>query len=179
MIRYLYIYIYHVYVWECFESMDCLPGNCAAEIQNTNLDACKNICKQRGFTGVVICDGWASFRCLPRSELVQSRKSCPGSTLYVLPDPERSAQLRMQKAVRMEGMPCQANPTVRGNLFLLLHIVFPKHLPLAATSILHDVLPSTNVSQDDEVRDADILEYLLCDPGPAEPRASLRYMHVA
>ena len=50
------------------------------------------------------------------------------------------------KAVRSEGMPTLKNPFVKGNLFILLEIDFPKKLDAKAVAALKTLLPSSSNS---------------------------------
>ena len=54
------------------------------------------------------------------------------------------------KAVRGEGMPTHKNPFVKGNLFILIDIVFPESLEAAAMGELKKVLPASTEPQVDE-----------------------------
>ena len=54
------------------------------------------------------------------------------------------------KAVRGEGMPTLKNPFVKGNLFILIDIVFPESLEEASMAQLKKVLPAPTDAPVDE-----------------------------
>merc|ERR1719420_866325 len=65
----------------------------------------------------------------------------PGSTLYVAADSGAKAGARTMKALKGVGMPTFKNPSVRGNLFLLLRIAFPKSIEPETVEALRRLLP--------------------------------------
>merc|ERR1712078_841868 len=153
--------------FETFDDCDCGAEN-VAQAETEDTDACKKVCEKKGFTAFVISDGSAIFKNCTRAEALAAKKSKPGSTLYVVADPNKAAQSRLVKAVKGEGMPTPKNPFVCGNLFLILNIVFPKELDPAAVTALKKALPPPK-TQLKHKEDADNVEvHYLTDMDPVE-----------
>merc|ERR1711988_1996360 len=76
-----------------------------------------------------------------REEVLKAKKTKNGSTMYVLADPNAKSHLRMMKAVKDEGMPTYKNPSIRGNLFLILTIKFPDTLTPENQEAIGKLLP--------------------------------------
>lgn len=151
--------------WERFDGTDAFAGQDAGSMRTGDLEACKELCRQRGFGGFTFWEDTAYFRAHSRDELLAARQRVRDSTLYVCPDPEKSASVRMQRAVRGAGMPAHGNPEVRGNLFILLRVAFPDVVDDAAAELLRLALPvpagrdatrALDVSMDDAIPLADI-----------------------
>jgi DnaJ family protein A protein 2 len=153
--------------FETLEDTDCMAEN-VAQAETEDTDACKKVCEKKGFTAFVISDGSAIFKNCTRAEALAAKKSKPGSTLYVVADPAKAAASRLVKAVKGEGMPTHKNPFVCGNLFLILNIVFPTQLDVAAVQALKKVLPPPT-TQLKHKEDADNVEvHYLNDMDPVE-----------
>eukprot|EP00746_Dinoflagellata_sp_MGD_P138879 gnl/MRDRNA2_/MRDRNA2_72443_c0_seq1.p1 gnl/MRDRNA2_/MRDRNA2_72443_c0~~gnl/MRDRNA2_/MRDRNA2_72443_c0_seq1.p1 ORF type:complete len:462 (+),score=55.84 gnl/MRDRNA2_/MRDRNA2_72443_c0_seq1:64-1449(+) len=127
--------------FECFEDLMAFPGEVAEKVGTSDLTRCKKLCSKRGFAGFFLWQGVAHFLSQPRESILSNQTRCEGVTLYVCPDPEAAAQLRMRKAVKGEGMPCYKNPMAKGNLFVLLRIVYPDKIGPEIASILKEILP--------------------------------------
>jgi DnaJ family protein A protein 2 len=69
------------------------------------------------------------------------------------------------KSIEDEGMPTHGNPFVKGKLFLLFKVTFPKTLPLGTVKALKEALPPARapmLSDEDEectMRDVDISQF--------------------
>lgn len=127
--------------WCRFDSTDAFAGEDAGSMRTGDIEACKEACRQRGYGGFTYWEDTAYFRAQSRESLLAKKRDSRGSTLFVCPDPAASAQLRMQRALRGEGMPCFENPMVRGNLFLLLRVEFPGVVNEEAAALLREALP--------------------------------------
>lgn len=159
--------------WCRFDNTDAFAGQDAGSMRTGDIEACKEACRQRGYGGFTYWEDTAYFRSQARESLLAKKRHARGSTLFVCPDPVASAQLRMQRAVRGEGMPCFENPMIRGNLFLLLRVEFPREVGEETASLLRDVLPSRDSAP---VLDEDLQELNLVDLDPME---SQRKHHLA
>lgn len=126
--------------WECISDMDS-PGDHVAQAETTDVDACKKVCAQKGFTCFVVQDGSTHFKQCTRAEALASKKPKNGSMMYVIRDPNETQSLRLCKAVKGEGMPTHKNPFVFGNMFLILKIEFPAELGEDAIKLLAQALP--------------------------------------
>merc|ERR1712182_175814 len=145
--------------FETFDDCDCLAEN-VAQAETEDTDACKKVCEKKGFTAFVINDGSAIFKNCSRAEALAAKKPKAGSTLYVVED--------TIKAAKGEGMPTHKNPFVCGNLFLILNIVFPPELDVAAVQALKKVLPPPT-TQLKHKEDADNVEvHYITDMDPVE-----------
>lgn len=153
--------------WERYDHTDVFPGQDAGAMKTGNLEACKEICRQRGYSGFVYWEDTAYFRAQGRADLLNARQWSKGSTLFICPDPETSASVRMQRAIRGAGMPCFEDPLLRGNLFLLLKVELPTQVDAQAAELLHEVLPP-NLPTLAPGHHCDVDEMLLCNFDPAE-----------
>jgi len=129
--------------WEHFEDTDVFGlAAVAAEVHHADVEACRRICRLRGFSGFVVRRGASTlFRAEPRKQLLEGRFASTGATLQIVPDPEKAAQRRLLKAVRGEGMPVHGQPLLRGNLFLSLSVDLPRTLDAPAAALLQQALP--------------------------------------
>ena len=86
--------------------------------------------------------------------------------MFIIGDPEASANLRLMQAVEGEGLPRLTSPFEHGNLFLILNIEFPTTLPAAAAAQLLKVLPPPKhvptVSEDSD--DVEVVTLKAIDP---------------
>jgi len=162
--------------WERFEHTDAFPGEDAGKMRTEDLEVCKTACRQKGYSGFTYWEDTAYFRRHPRDELLKGRRHTKGSTLFVCPDPDQSARLRTQRAVRGAGMPCYGNPMVRGNLFILLRVDFPKELSPEDMALLRSVLPCDSPSGVTDVASETFPELDLVDLDLVE---SARQHHIA
>lgn len=126
--------------WCRFDNTDAFAGEDAGSMRTGDIEACKEACRQRGYGGFTYWEDTAYFRSQTRDNLLAKKRHARGSTLFVCPDPAASAQLRMQRALRGEGMPCFENPLVRGNLFLLLRVEFPREVSEETATLLREAL---------------------------------------
>lgn len=165
--------------WERHDHVDAFPGQDAGSMKTEDLEACKEVCRQRGYSGFTYWEDTAYFRAQPREKLLAARMRSRGSTLFVSPDPAKSAPLRMQRAIRGAGMPRFGDPSVRGNLFILLKVELPRRVDAEAVEVLRQVLPAgpAALGSTPAPADGDELEELgLCDLDPLE---SVRQHHIA
>lgn len=157
--------------WDRFDNTDVFPHSNAAQLKTNDLEACKELCRQRNLNGFVYWEDTAFFRSHSRSDLLEHKKHAKGATLFVQPDSAKSAAVRTQRAVRGAGMPAHHDPTVRGNLFVLLKVELPSRLREGSAELLREVLapllPPSLPSEED---------YLLSDLDPVE---SARQHHKA
>jgi hypothetical protein len=134
--------------WEVIEDADCPDIDNVAQADTTDIDTLKKACetqlKRKGIdVGVFVVDAnRAYFKQASREEVLASKKTRKGCTMYVLSDPNAKAHLRMMKAVKDEGMPTYKNPFVHGNLFLILTIQFPDNIKPDAQKGLRALLPA-------------------------------------
>jgi hypothetical protein len=126
--------------WDRHENTDAFPGEDAGCMRTDDLEACKELCRQRGLNGFTYWEDTAYFRAQSRENLLAARKPSKGSTLFVCPDPHKSASVRMQRAIRDAGMPRFGDPSKRGNLFLLLRVELPRRIDANAAELLQEVL---------------------------------------
>eukprot|EP00448_Togula_jolla_P031282 CAMPEP_0170621286 /NCGR_PEP_ID=MMETSP0224-20130122/28521_1 /TAXON_ID=285029 /ORGANISM="Togula jolla, Strain CCCM 725" /LENGTH=511 /DNA_ID=CAMNT_0010947537 /DNA_START=59 /DNA_END=1594 /DNA_ORIENTATION=- len=133
--------------WEAIADSDCPDIETVAQADTTDVDTLKKACetqlKRKGIdVGVFVVDSQrAYFKTGSREEILAAKKKKPGSTMYVLTDPNANKDLRLIKAVQGEGMPTFKNPFVHGNLFLLLTIEFPEKLDPETQKQLSALLP--------------------------------------
>mmetsp|Transcript_41713 Transcript_41713/g.120882 ORF Transcript_41713/g.120882 Transcript_41713/m.120882 type:complete len:341 (-) Transcript_41713:91-1113(-) len=160
--------------WERYDHMDAFPGQDAASLRTGDLDACKELCRRRGYGGFTYWEDTAYFRARDRTELLAARSRSKGSVLFVCPDPMKSASVRMQRAIRGAGMPCLGNPDVRGNLFLLFRVELPTQLDEQAVALLQQALPHDPAAP--AAPQGDFEELPLIDLDPTESR---REHHIA
>jgi DnaJ homolog subfamily A member 2 len=88
-----------------------------------------------------------------------------GRTLKVESPAGQVVKHEQVKSIENEGMPTHGNPFVKGRLFLLFKVNFPKTLPIATVTALKEALPpvaAPMLSEDDEechMRDVDISQF--------------------
>jgi DnaJ family protein A protein 2 len=88
-----------------------------------------------------------------------------GRTLKVQVPPGQVVKPDQVKVIESEGMPTHGNPFVKGRMFLLFKVQFPKTLSVASTKALAQVLPAgpaPMLSDEDEecsMRDVDISQF--------------------
>ncbi|CAE8651682.1 unnamed protein product, partial [Polarella glacialis] len=128
--------------WERFDAIDAFPGQDAAAMKTDDLEACKEFCQQKGLSGFTYWEDTAYFRSQDRTALLAARKASRGSTLFVCPDPAKSAVMRLQRAIRGAGMHSLEDPNLRGNLFVLLRVLLPTGVDEDSAQLLREVLPS-------------------------------------
>jgi len=154
--------------WERFDHTDAFPGEDAGSMKAHDLEACKEVCRQRGFCGFTYWEDTAYFRAHSRTEVLAARVSTRGATLFVSPDPAKSASVRTQRTIRGAGMPCSKHPSIRGNLVVLLKVEFPQWLDDQAVKLLQDVLPADGTCLTPDGDSGDVEEAELCDLDPVE-----------
>lgn len=144
--------------WEAMEGFDCPSLTTLAQTEVTDVETLKEAVvtqlKAKGIdVGAFVVDGQrAYFKAGSRQQVLAARTQSPNCTMYVVADAIGS---RLMKAVEGAGMPVYNNPSVRGNLFLILNIVFPEGLTAEQQHKLRDVLPpplNVPTSAHDEVR---------------------------
>jgi len=167
--------------WQRFDNTDAFPGQDAGHLKTGDLEACKDICRRKAYSGFTYWEDTAYFRSQERTALLDSKQKSRGSTLFVCPDPKDTASLRVRRAVRCEGMPALGHPQIRGNLFLLLRVQLPKHIDDMSARVLLDILPSGGAAgAQDSIASAPseptLEELELCDLDPTQSR---RRHHIA
>lgn len=167
--------------WEVFEDTDC-PGDDVAKCQvPQDINKLKEVCEQKNFSGFVIDgrDNMAYFRQLTRDEWInnkRSNKATKGMKVYVTPDPILSAQFRMKKAVKDEGLPLFKNPMARGNLFVDIEIEFPTEISGSTADALKSLLPGPDpMSLPDDTVDHEHVFLTDMDPVASEKAAAHAY----
>eukprot|EP00811_Abedinium_folium_P036756 NODE_9435_length_1424_cov_8.234387.p1 GENE.NODE_9435_length_1424_cov_8.234387~~NODE_9435_length_1424_cov_8.234387.p1 ORF type:complete len:378 (+),score=100.94 NODE_9435_length_1424_cov_8.234387:101-1234(+) len=175
--------------WERFDHTDAFPGQDAGSMRTQDLQACKAVCRQHGYSAFTYWEDTAYFRMQSRTEVLAARAAARGATLFVCPDPSKSACLRAQRALPGEGMPAFRKSGVWGNLFVLLKVEFPQQLDDCALEELlrgggggccgamHALIMPTAGSQgsgDSSDGDGDE-DVELCDLDPIE---SVRQQHI-
>lgn len=156
--------------WDRFEDQDAFPGEDAGSLRTGDVEACKEVCRQRAYSGFTYWEDTAYFRAQPRQRLLAACRKSKGSTLYV-----RKDQFRKQRALPGEGMPHLEAPGSFGNLFILLRLDLPTELNEDAVLLLQslgDISPTVKCSEDDSNLD----ELPLIDLDPVE---SQRQHHAA
>ena len=79
------------------------------------------------------------FKQCTHAEAVAAKAPQKGAKMFIIGDPEASANLRLMQAVEGEGLPRLKSPFEHGNLFLILNIEFPTSLPAAAAGDTHEI----------------------------------------
>mmetsp|Transcript_107104 Transcript_107104/g.313216 ORF Transcript_107104/g.313216 Transcript_107104/m.313216 type:complete len:520 (+) Transcript_107104:106-1665(+) len=133
--------------WEVIEDADCPDVDNVAQADTNDVDTLKKACetqlKRKGIdVGVfVIAGGRAYFKQGSREEILASKKTRKGCTMYLAVDKNARNEMRLTKAVKDEGMPTYKNPFIHGNLFLLLTIEFPESLTPETQTAMRKLLP--------------------------------------
>lgn len=166
--------------WERHEHTDAFAGEDAGFLKTGDLEACKDVCRKCGYSGFTYWEDTAYFRSHSRGELLVAMRRSKGSTLFICPDPEHYAPLRMQRAIRGAGLSSLDDPSVKGNLFVLLRVDFPKSVDDDKAALLQEALPHGQCGQKSIPRECEggyqPEEFTLCDLSPAE---SQRQHHIA
>merc|ERR1719171_80697 len=158
--------------WEIIEDADCPDIDNVAQADTTDIDTLKKACetqlKRKGIdVGVFVVDSnRAYFKQGSREEIMASKKTKRGCTMYVLSDPNAKKHLRMMKAVKDEGMPTYKNPFVHGNLFLMLTIEFPDKLTPEVQKSIRSLLPAPLNKSSFKESDEDVEVHNVTDIDP-------------
>jgi len=76
-------------------------------------------------------------------------KTKPGEVIQSeTKDPDSGRSMPYMMMVPNEGMPSRGNPFVKGNLYVVFHIDFPKTLSKSVTAKLRDLLPDANMEEE-------------------------------
>ena len=157
--------------WDLFDDCDCPSLENAAVAETDDVTACKKACEKGQLK-----EGDRRLRAARRQDGVQAVHARRGDRgegagegredVYIIGDPEASANLRLMQAVEGEGLPRLKSPFEHGNLFLILNIEFPTTLPAAAAAQLLKVLPPPKhvptVSEDSD--DVEVVTLKAIDP---------------
>lgn len=150
--------------WECREDADCPGIEDVAEGRTDDPDTCKKVVSQgelkhKNIGCFVIKNGRAVFKSCDRDEALANMRTTRGATMYVLADPNSGASGRLMKAVEGEGMPRLSNPFEKGNLFLLLDLVFPAPgaLPAEAQAALLAAVPKLHAPPAEVASDVEVV----------------------
>ena len=134
------------------------PSRCARDLPADRLPCCAPSPAQRG--------GKTVFKQCTHAEAIAAKSPAKGAKMFIIGDPEASANLRLMQAVEGEGLPRLKSPFEHGNLFLILNIEFPTTLPAAAAAQLLKVLPPPKhvptVSEDSD--DVEVVTLKAIDP---------------
>ena len=155
--------------WDLFDDCDCPSLENAAVAETDDVTACrraKGQLKGKGIGAFVQRGGKTVFKQCTHAEAIAAKSPAKGAKMYVIGDPEASANLRLMQAVEGEGLPRLKSPFEHGNLFLILNIEFPTTLPAAAAAQLLKVLPPPKhvptVSEDSD--DVEVVTLKAIDP---------------
>lgn len=127
--------------FDYFEDYVAFSDEAAETLFTNDVGRCKKICSRKGYGGFYHWKAVAYFLNFSRDAILSTMTRGEGIDLYVCPDPKAVAQLRMRKAVQAEGMPCYRQKNAKGNLFLLLNVVYPTKIEPESISILKQILP--------------------------------------
>jgi DnaJ family protein A protein 2 len=139
--------------------------------ETDDVTACKKACekgqlKGKGIGAFVQRGGKTVFKQCTHAEAIAAKAPAKGAKMFIIGDPEASANLRLMQAVEGEGLPRLKSPFEHGNLFLILNIEFPTTLPAAAAAQLLKVLPPPKhvptVSEDSD--DVEVVTLKAIDP---------------
>ena len=157
--------------WDLFDDCDCPSLENAAVAETDDVTACKKACekgqlKGKGIGAFVQRGGKTVFKQCTHAEAIAAKAPAKGAKMFIIGDPEASANLRLMQAVEGEGLPRLKSPFEHGNLFLILNIEFPTSLPAAAAAQLLKVLPPPKhvptVSEDSD--DVEVVTLKAIDP---------------
>ena len=120
--------------WDLFDDCDCPSLENAAVAETDDVTACKKACekgqlKGKGIGAFVQRGGKTVFKQCTHAEAIAAKSPAKGAKMFIIGDPEASANLRLMQAVEGEGLPRLKSPFEHGNLFLILNIEFPTTLP--------------------------------------------------
>lgn len=160
--------------WERFDNADCPDLASFAQAEITDVDALKGLCesqlKGRGIdvSAFVIDNNRAYFMQGSRDDILAAKRQRRGHTMYVIADPKESGYLRMMKAVKGEGMPTFDDPTINGNLFLILTIQFPESLKPKSREAIRKLLPPPLNIPNISAKDTDVEVHTVTDIDPVQ-----------
>jgi hypothetical protein len=162
--------------WEMFQDADCPDAETVAQAEISDAQTLKKACetqlKAQGVdvTAFVIDESGKRtyFKTGTREHILATKHHQPRCTMYIRADPDAQKELRMMKAVKNEGMPTFKNPFIRGNLFLILNIEFPKSLSPDARQSLCGLLPPPLNAPALKPEDEDVETHTLTDIDPVQ-----------
>lgn len=148
--------------WEMIKDADCPSLRDGAYVDSSDINVVKSSyekeLKERSngaFGAFVMYKGRATFKRASRDEALAARKPRKGSLLFVMADATARSRARRLKAVKGEGMPSLRNPSLHGNLFLILNIEFPDRIPEDKATALRKLMLEDRtdiVTQKEEVK---------------------------
>tara|TARA_Y100000389_G_C17425158_1_gene499132 strand:- start:116 stop:1588 length:1473 start_codon:yes stop_codon:yes gene_type:complete len=93
----------------------------------------------KGIVAFVSNDHETKFYQQKTSELIKHKVVMSNSKLYIISDKKK----KLITVVKGEGLPVYKNPTITGNLFILLDIEFPKNINVDEYKLLSNILPQS------------------------------------